>query len=354
MLSLPHYSGSSLPWPTFIILSLEGLYLLQCKLAVIVYHSVEYLVCVSKIKTACLCVCLWQRHCWQHWFTRALGTCFSHLFFLGAVTSPAVTFSNDTRQPGWCVRFFFCFFFYACVRVWLCADLVLHIPPSPQVSVCWCLMGGSRKTLPGRCTWSSTRRTAGEGLSASRRSLLLRLLSFNLPARRVASLVTSSWRVISSSLFGEQTRTRIPHVAVRIHLPPWRGQIPSQHGILPHLAATAGEDICVTNALAAADRLRYCLKQLSQQRKETLLDSASLFCVCRRNCDNISLHRDWWEWWKLCSHDDRRYWFGFWFAATWYATKFRWLLPMSILFLWLCLSRFFTKLLLEGEKWHDR
>lgn len=44
------------------------------------------------------------------------------------------------------------------------------------------------------------------------RSLLLRLLSFNLSARRVASLVTSSCHVIPSSLFGEQTCTRIPHM----------------------------------------------------------------------------------------------------------------------------------------------
>lgn len=167
MLSLPHYSGSSLPWPTFIILSLEGLYLLQCKLAVIVYHSVEYLVCVSKIKTACLCVCLWQRHCLQHWFTRASGTCFSHLFFWGPSPlrlSPLVT--TPDSPAGVCVFWGF-FFMCVCVRVLLCADLDLHIPPFPQVSVCWCLTGGSRKTLPGRCTWSSTRRTAGEGLSAS-------------------------------------------------------------------------------------------------------------------------------------------------------------------------------------------
>lgn len=45
------------------------------------------------------------------------------------------------------------------------------------------------------------------------------------------------------------------------------GHIPAQHEILAHFADTTGEDICVTNTLAAVDRLHYCLKQLSQQRK---------------------------------------------------------------------------------------
>lgn len=36
--------------------------------------------------------------------------------------------------------------------------------PPLQESVCWCLTGGSPKTLPGKCTWASARRTAGEGL----------------------------------------------------------------------------------------------------------------------------------------------------------------------------------------------
>ena len=134
---------------------------------------------------------------------KGLGDLLQSPFFLGAVT-----FSNDTRQPGWCVRFVF--FVCVCVHVWLCADIVLHIPP--QVSVCWCLTGGSQKTLPGRCTWSSTRRTAGEGLPASRRSLLLRLPSFNLSARRATSLVTSSCHVVSSSPFAEQTCTRFHHM----------------------------------------------------------------------------------------------------------------------------------------------
>ena len=64
------------------------------------------------------------------------------------------------------------------------------IPPSLQVSVCWCLMGGSQKTLPGKCTWSSTRRTAGEGLLLRQSNLLHRLLSFNLSTRCTTSLVS--------------------------------------------------------------------------------------------------------------------------------------------------------------------
>lgn len=313
MLSLPHYSGSSLPWPTFIILSLEGLYLLQCKLAVIVYHSVEYLVCVSKIKTACLCVCLWQRHCWQHWFTRASGTCFSHLFFWGPSPlrlSPLVT--TPDSPAGVCVFFGF---FYVCV--------------CPCLAVCWSrsaytsFSAGISLLVPHGgiaedTTWEMymiiNQEDSRWGTLSEPGAVCFSGCSL-LISQPVAWHLSSPPPATSSPpLFLENKHAHgFLTCAVRIHVPPWRGQIPTQHGILAHLAATAGEDICVTNALAAADRLRYCLKQLSQQRKETLLDSAGLFCVCRRNCDNISLHHDWWEWWKLCSHDDRRYWFGFWF-----------------------------------------
>lgn len=43
--------------------------------------------------------------------------------------------------------------------------------------------------------------------------------------------------------------------------------IPTQHGtIAHHVEATWEEDMCVTNALTAEERLHYCLKQLSRQK----------------------------------------------------------------------------------------
>lgn len=165
MLSLPHYLGSSLPWPTFIILSLEGLYLLQRRLAVIVFYTIIYSMCVFPSKKETACVCLWQGDCWQHWFTWPSGLA-SVTFFRGHHLSGCQVFRKETWQPSRCVCVF-----VSCVRVWLCV-ISFCIPPSLQVSVCWCLMGGLQKTLPGRCTWSSTRRTAGEGPSLRWRSLL--------------------------------------------------------------------------------------------------------------------------------------------------------------------------------------
>lgn len=88
-------------------------------------------------------------------------------------------------------------------------------------------------------------------------------------------------------------------------------------------------------------------------KNDTLHDSGSLFCVCRHNCDNISFHRDWLEWWKLWSHDDR-YWFGLKFSGRWYATKFRWLLPASWSLISVTLLSRFSQSHYLRRKWHDR
>lgn len=167
MLSLPHYLGSSSPWPTFIILSLEGLYLLRWRLAVIVFYTIKYRVCV------CVCFHLRTRQSVCVCDKETAGSIDSHGLwdllpspFSGAITSLAVKFfvKRPDSRADVCV-------FVSCVHVWLCV-ISFCIPPSLQVSVCWCLMGGLQKTLPGRCTWSSTRRTAGEGPSLRWCSLL--------------------------------------------------------------------------------------------------------------------------------------------------------------------------------------
>lgn len=197
MLSVPHYLGSTLQWPTFIILSPEGLYLQQWRLAVIVFCTIQYWVCayefLSKKKTVCVLLFV-TRRLLAALIHEAFGTCFRHLF-LGPSPLWLSTFSKETWQPSRCECV--CVFVLR-VHVWLCV-ITFCIPPPPQVSVCWCLMGGLQKTLPGRCTWSSTR-TAGEGPSLRCCSLLLRLLSFNLSALHIASPSLSSYHCGSSSL----------------------------------------------------------------------------------------------------------------------------------------------------------
>ncbi len=98
MLSLPHYSGSSFSWPTFVILSLEGLYVLQCRLTVIVYHTVQYVYCVfmcllSKKETVCVCIC--DKETAGSIDSQGLWDLLPSPF-TRAVTSLAVTFSKET------------------------------------------------------------------------------------------------------------------------------------------------------------------------------------------------------------------------------------------------------------------
>ena len=100
--------------------------------------------------------------------------------FSWAVTFLAVTLSKESWQLSRCVS---CVCMSGCVLISSC------FPPSLQVSVCWCLTGGLRKTLPGKCIWASARRTAGEGLSLRWCSLLLKLLSFNLWVLHDPSLI---------------------------------------------------------------------------------------------------------------------------------------------------------------------
>lgn len=119
----------------------------------------------------------------------------------GAITPLAVTHSKETWQLSRCVP---------CVCATGCLLINSCVPLSLQVSLCWCLTGGSQKTLPGKCTWASTRRTAGEGLLQRRYRLLLRLLSFNLSALHHAYLihlpVTQSCLVLLPNKFLEHTK----------------------------------------------------------------------------------------------------------------------------------------------------
>lgn len=187
------------------------------------------------------------------------------------------------------------------------------------------------------------------------RSLLLRLLSFNLSARRVASLVTSSCHVIPSSLFGEQTCTRIPHMR-RTHprTCPDAGRFPPSMGSSLILQQLQGRTyVSQTRWQLQTDcvtALSNCLSR--EKRHSSTLLACFVFVDVTVTISPSIVTGESGENCAVMMIGDIDSVFGS--TATWYATKFRWLLPASILFLWLCLSRFFTKLLLEGEKWHDR
>lgn len=136
--------------------------------------------------------------------------------------------------------------------------------PSPQVSVCWCLTGGSQKTLPGRCTWSSTRRTAGEGPSLRWCGLLLRLLPFNLSARHAASRIPLVSMPSPPSL-GRNTRREHAHTRrarshmYGAHTVQTRAYSRPQCGSIAHLVEATAVDACVANAVAAVNRLHESL-----------------------------------------------------------------------------------------------
>lgn len=104
MLSVPHYLGSTLRWPTFIILSLEGFYLQQRRLAVIVFCTIQYWVCacefLSKKKTVCVLLFV-TRRLLAALIHKAFGTCFRHLF-LGPSPLWLSTFSKETWQQSRC------------------------------------------------------------------------------------------------------------------------------------------------------------------------------------------------------------------------------------------------------------
>lgn len=55
-------------------------------------------VCVSVSEIDSLCVYLWQRDCWQRWFTTPLGLA-SVTFFLWPSPPLAVTFSKKKKRP---------------------------------------------------------------------------------------------------------------------------------------------------------------------------------------------------------------------------------------------------------------
>lgn len=263
MLSVPHYLGSTLQWPTFIILSLEGLYLQQRRLAVIVFCTIQYWVCacefLSKKKTVCVLLFV-TRRLLAALIHKAFGTCFRHLF-LGPSPLWLSTFSKETWQQSRC----------ECVYVWLCV-ITFCIPPPLQVSVCWCLMGGLQKTLPGRCTWSSTR-TAGEGPSLRWRSLLLRLLSFNLSAHHAAS-PSPLPATAAPPHFARHAAQTCTQIMTRSHM---YSTCTVQRQTYSHPAGEhcsfsasyggGGVDICITNAAAAVDGQHSCLQQQTQQRK---------------------------------------------------------------------------------------
>lgn len=176
---------------------------------------------------------------------------------------------------------------------------------SLQVSVCWCLMGGSRKTLPGKCIWSSTRRTAGEGPSLRRCSLLLRLLAFNISTRRTASLISLP-ATLSPPFFAVHAPQTDTHRSS--HTENMQSHVqytytctdadisPTSMGSLLILQSLQGRTWCVTNTLAAADRLHYCLKQLSQLRNIHSMTLVACFVFVDITVTISLSYRKWLEW----------------------------------------------------------
>lgn len=139
------------------------------RLVVIVYDTVQrclwlcVLVFQKEAVCMCVCVCVWvcqfeTKRVLAALIHKASETSFCHLF-LGP--SPLWLSASVKRPDSWAGVCHVC----ACRA--LCWSALTRLFPL-QVSVCWCLMGGLQKTLPGKCTWASTRRTAGEGLSPRR------------------------------------------------------------------------------------------------------------------------------------------------------------------------------------------
>ncbi len=222
--------------------------------------------------TVCLCVCCLKKRQSVCVFVtkrllaalihKAFGTCFRHLLPGPSPLWLSPLVKRPDSRAGVCVC-------VSCVCISGCVLISFCMPASLQVSACWCHTGESQKTLPGKCTWSSTRRTAGEGLSLRRRSLLLTLFSFNLSTRRTSSPIplpaTSSPPLMRRKhaqshadplvLRGHSHTCTYTHTDADI-FPAW--------GPLLILQTQQGRTWCVTDTLAAVDRLHYCLKQLSQ------------------------------------------------------------------------------------------
>lgn len=268
MLSLPHYLGSSLPWPTFIILSLEGLYLLQRRLAVIVFYTIIYSVCV------CVCFHLRKRQPVCVCDKETAGSIDSHGLrdllpspFSGAITSLAVKFfvKRPDSRADVCV---------CLCRVCMsgCVWSVFAYLPLCRYQSVGASWGDCRRHYLGDV---HDHQPGGQQVRDRHwgGAVCFRLLSFNLSAHHTASPVPLP-ATSSPPLFAEHAaQTCTPIVSSRehtvtctVHVQYRCRHIPTQHGTIAHLVETTGEDICVTNAMAAVDRLHYCLKQQSQPR----------------------------------------------------------------------------------------
>lgn len=241
------------PWPTFIILSLEGLFLLQCRLAVIVYHTGEYCVCVfvcSCLRTRQpVCVSVTKRLL-AALIHKAFGTRFRHLFLGPSPLWLSPLVKRPDSRAGVCV---------SCVHVWLRVDRFLHASFSAGISLLVPHGGITEDT-----TWEMYMIINQEDSRWGTRWSGAVCFSFNLSTRHTASLVPLP---CTANMHTDPPVQRMHSHVYCAHIQYRCGHIPAQQGILAHLAETTGEDMCVTNALAAVDRLHYCLKQLSQQRK---------------------------------------------------------------------------------------
>lgn len=197
---------------------------------------------------ACFCACLWIRDRCQHRITRGLALA---TFFWGP--SPLWLSPSLNRPDSWAG---------VCHK---CACLLISMPPSLQVSACWCLMGGLQKTLPGRCTWASTRRTAGEGLSLRWCCMLPSLLSFNPSTTHSSSLILPP-RLLLLPLPNERHKHKTFLMKATLWHVVYTCTCTYSHTAcgpcLSHTHYRGGHGVS-QNTLAAVDRLHYCLKQLS-------------------------------------------------------------------------------------------